>query len=1109
MSFFENENSSCTPFSFVNLPNGILLPELSSLDYEGEESVTPAYDCYDIINSNELNYGSILSVSPNSLNGKIFSLREEESCVLRVKMKINLFDQKCFEQGFSESDLFEDGSITENFGVLSSNALEENLKYPFSANEWDINDWMKYQPPPETLTIDKTLDIIYYDGDMNIYPEDSGLRTQNIFGSRKKLIAGKGNSLKKLKVEYESKGNIYLNNLKPELSTIYKRNDFAWRVNTTSPLISMKEAYVFPPSINGFGDTFAQTFKNDFFYNNINFEQYVRGVNQEEADWIIWLGGFPANDLKNHYINFNFNRSGNGQGKIVDCVISLGDSGYFSYDDVNEVVTGSYGIIPSSNFYKQLLYLGCHLDSAPANPQNKLISEITKLNTLSNEGFMLKVKPRNNIVEDFNFKIDFTIEDNLNPELENNPPTRNIRFLFRSKTIAPIIASDDICIAEVDENGTFKTCSAINSDNQISKLNQLKASIDTNQSLKFGIKNSFGHEIKPKFYFRNNETGEYLKKIPNGISIDTNDCITLAKEEGECIFTVDFNPTDTSASIFDLALVFESISFSTPQGQNLKQFREVRLSFETIVLESGELVGQKIANQNIEFSQQECSNSPLSVEKNLYEQTVTEGNITTSSTLQLSSFLVDIGEVQFEDIQHGIYRSFCLKNPKSLPVKIWDNFKNWSVKTIEGHENMIHVSSSKDGSLKLYVEEHCMVRSKDAEGTFKDAPTNANYYGIQSGNDTDGQPYIDTCKAIVFYKPLLDDINHFIGDALSAFNYFDSDVSNTSERPKPILGIKLSGKIIAPQATPIFSPSRPRDIYQIETSHNSAVISWNKFNLDNNFGQISKYAVFTGQNRNNLLDNDKLRDTISTASCIVDVIDPNVQNYSCELLNLSSKRRYFVRVLPIVNYIVDGLETTYIAFDDSTSPHLHSFYTVDYDNTLSYDYLHNIYIDRFILNDEFLDRSGAYLACENYDKTEVQITSSTIKEFSRQIITLDEWELIISDIPKYNSDLASINNYIWIGGEVSKEKPPLETVDYFDRDSYEWQGSSEVQNFGNSFYNIFQWNSSSPPDNFFITVFDMPVYSSDLEYPKYGSLLLLEDETLSSFYTRCYTPLAD
>ena len=570
-----------------------------------------------------------------------------------------------------------------------------------------------------------------------------------------------------------------------------------------------------------------------------------------------------------------------------------------------------------------------------------------------------------------------------------------------------------------------------------------------------------------------------LDKLPSGITYSTN-CSTEVNSNGSCHLDFYFNPMEgSSASSYEVIVGYESVDSSFYLGQIQRRYKTI--NFTTNILENGIIIPYQVISEvdenGVSSETRQCSDDPLAMEAIIHNK----DNI----DLEVNAIKIEIGEQAFEDIYQGVYKNFCIKNPKTLPVYLWDDNENWTPETVNGFDGMVKVYSSVVSNFQVYFEERCLLKSFNSLGVLKDKPDNAENFGIQ--ND-------ESCFGMIYYRPGVGEINNQINSVTSAFEYY-SNTPLGSEPPSLIMGVVLSGKINAPAATAVRNDeSVERSTYQISTTSESVSIQWQEFLFNEEFGKIDKYLVYIDQNAQNLKSDlliiSKSKNE-SLAQCVVDG-GSLTGDYECVVEGLNSSSRYYVRVIPSIE--LEGVN--YVSFEQGDK-NTYSFYTSSINSSFAYDYERNIYLDTDLISEtsEF-DREEAFAACEN-SSIEVLLNESNSLDIDKSQITLNEWAVILSDIPKFNLDENIIRTPIILDGTVPSDFGGVELSN---------NSSSETFNVSGDYYYLFKWSGSIPEEFSVATLDELPLSLDDI--PEYGSLFL-HDVISTKFNTRCFTILPD
>ena len=170
------------------MPNVVLLAS----EYEGDENITPAHDCYDIIDYQKFGFLTPEGEDINSLSpltgSRRSALKENESCVMRVKIKSNLSHPNCFDEiNYNE---IATQVMGDDYGILHYEKLSDVPYLPFSTSiDADVvtDDILKFLPPQFKNFFRTSPVLIYLDGD-NDFPvsdENELLFDNKIYGEEK------------------------------------------------------------------------------------------------------------------------------------------------------------------------------------------------------------------------------------------------------------------------------------------------------------------------------------------------------------------------------------------------------------------------------------------------------------------------------------------------------------------------------------------------------------------------------------------------------------------------------------------------------------------------------------------------------------------------------------------------------------------------------------------------------------------------------------------------------------------------------------------------------------------------------------------------------------
>ena len=131
-----NNDINCSSFSLLDI-EGSDFPELSAEDYEGDKNLIPVSDCYDHIGSSESvkNTGEIDTISPLVSVGSIqkrVSLREGETCILKVKIKNNPLEPSCYPSTLDYDNWYNNNLSIDLYKFMNYAEVEEVQALPFS-----------------------------------------------------------------------------------------------------------------------------------------------------------------------------------------------------------------------------------------------------------------------------------------------------------------------------------------------------------------------------------------------------------------------------------------------------------------------------------------------------------------------------------------------------------------------------------------------------------------------------------------------------------------------------------------------------------------------------------------------------------------------------------------------------------------------------------------------------------------------------------------------------------------------------------------------------------------------------------------------------------------
>lgn len=1077
------KQSTCSFFNIIDIPNGghnsaVLLKS----DYGGNQDIHPSYDCYDIIDHLKFGFkessgASIDQISPlSSETNRRGSLKEGESCVLRIQIKPNLSDLSCFGPVvFDETNFLQQAG--DDFGIVNLNFNENFLKSSFSSNDEFIGnniDDLKFLPPLKKYFWKESPIVYYFDGDQNaiIDVENKILEDNRIYGEEQTLTSSKNGEDFELMMTYGEKGNIYIKDIFPMVNTLLMRSSYGAKgLNESEDFDFVYPAsYFLNSQMVRTGEYGNQLIK--IANENISFHRNS-GL-YRIADWKIFLGGYPNNDSTEHRFNFTLNFSGSRESKVIRCKIETND-GFF-------VPNHSSGILPGQRFYDALMAFGCSLNPGPIN---KSIVEIENLTSENTDGFLLKFLPFS--INNYFFKLTFTIQDLLNPENLPSLPTRDIVFDFSASSLAS--STQNVCFSQSNscQNGGNDIINFSNS-NRMNSYFELRAAKGEISHQYIEIFNGNNFSISPIILFKNENSKIFLDKLPNSINIEIpQNCYNnLGKVEilsGEsCLLDISFLPNELSVnSEFDLVIGYENINPEDYEGNTQRIFKEIPI--KTKLLINGEIrpfkVVKNILNNGEIVDTEVCSNEPLPMSTISYTRN--------STNYEIKSINLDIGENLYSDISNGIYQNFCIKNFESLPLLFWDSNLNWVPETVNEIDNLVKVYSSTSGNINLYLKEHCLIKSMEETPTGKrqkDSPTGYDSYGINNGEE---------CLGMIYFKPNPSQINNYINSSFGLLDYF-SNTPIDSAPPTLLMGVSIKGRINPPPAQANLSNNDiERSIYEIETTNNSAEISWNDFSYDNLFGEITTYLVFVDQGFTLLQSDDQIKNRAlnpELPNCTIPR-NPLITTYSCLVNNLNSSSRYYVRVVPVVEYLGDK----FIAFDKNKK-NIFSFYTIPNSVNYSYSYLENIFLEKSLASESAdLTLEDAQNICKDKLDLEILLNSNSSQDIAHTQISLREWKIILSDIEKYNLDSNMIRNFIWINGVVAND---------FGGANLDDNSNSYNLSLENNFYYQFMWSGNRVPDRFNIATAELP---SDLsEIPEYGSLFLTDSDGYY-FNSRCFVQL--
>jgi len=1079
-----NNRNSCSFYKIVDIAQGlerdaVLLKE----DYGGLEDIFPTYDCFDIIDHTKLGFkessgAELDQLSPLiSSKNKRGSLKEGQSCVLRLKIKPNLNDLSCFAPSILDETNFTQ-EFGNDYGVFKTSYNQDFLTQPFSANDEFIgntSDDLKFLPSYKKYFWKESPIIYYLDGDQNapLGIDNKILGDNQIYGDEHVLTATKNNDDFELMMSYMEKGNIYIQDVFPMTKTALMRSSHG-----VKPLNEISDFdFIYPDSY----------FLNSKIIQNGDFGDRLEAINLEnisfhrnsglfrDADWKIFLGAYANNDLTDHYFNFKFVSSGNKNSTIVGCKIET-DDGAFSPGEVA-------GIIPSSSFYNELINLGCSLNPSGINEK---ISEIEKLSNFASDGYLLKFVPLGE--SNYFLKITLTIQDLLNPEGLETLPTRDIVFDFGASSLPA--NNQNVCFSQGSSCQTGgQNIINFQANNRMDSFFEIEAAKNEVAHQYIEIFNGQNFPIAPIFLFKNTNDQVFLDTAPSSVNVNVpvtcyNSDGTFEIASGEsCLIDLTFTPGEvTVSSDFDFVIGYESVNPEFYSGNIQRTFKEIPI--KTTVLVNGEILPFKVVYNTLSSGEvvetDICSNDPLSLDTISYTKN--------SSNYEIKSINIDIGENLFSDISSGIYRKFCLRNFETLPILIWDSKLSWVPETVNGIENLVNVFSSSSGEIQLYVKEHCLLKSMElvSDGkVLKDSPSGYESYGINNGEE---------CLGMIYYRPNANQINNYLNSNFGVFEYFSNHPIDSSP-PNQMMGVSIKGKLNPPPAyANLMEDGNARSIYKINTSSSGAEILWKDFSYDTNFGDIVEYLVFVDPSLSVLASDDQIKVKAinpDSANCKI-TPDQLIEHYSCSVENLNSSSRYYVRVVPVVNFLGDK----FLAFDKAEK-NIFSFYTTPNSDNYAYSYLENIFIEKSLASDASdLSLGDATEICSQKVDLEVLLNANSINDISHNQITLREWKIILSNIEKYNIDPELIRSFIWLGGSVPNNFGGVVLEDSIN---------SYNLSLEDNFYYQFMWSGSRVPDRFNVATAELPADLTGL--PEYGSLLLTD---LDSYYfnTRCFVQLA-
>ncbi len=1074
MAFGESDNlnrnntnecsGSSSALQIVDIPasdfaNTVLL----SSDYEGDENIFPDRDCYDAIDYQEKGFltpaGNDINTLSPLVGSKRSALREGESCVMRVKIKSKVTHPNCFSPLIYENIAVQDPA--NDYGVAKFDSIETMLQTPFSTSSSpnvESDDQLKFLPPLRKYAYTASPAFIYFDGDVDfpIPSEYEILGSNNIFGERKILSTGGGADDLYMKMFYQRKTNIYITDLAPIESTLLMFNEYGVRYmdDATTFLKQYPDTYV--PSLSSPQTGISRGVLDEIFQENIDFHRSSLTPSHDNPEWEIFLSS-SKNETK--YFNFQFLQSGFDGGKIKKCELKSDDS-----IPANFNASKTEGIIPSLEFITNLNNFGCDFNPSGID---KTADRIGNLSRLLTDNFLLKFSPGGDEDSEYFFSIILTIEDYQNPNNSAELPTREITFTFRAKELNE--NSSPLCFS------TNETCATIgvgdisfNNLGQSDEVYTLEAARGQRDKKTIEIYNPNTYLVRPKILFRD-QYGSFLESLPSAVSYNSINCDGLSSA-GSCELEIEFTPFESSVtSSFDLVIAYES---ANPDENNGVQRDYKSISFNTNILENGIIKPYKIVAET-----GECGDSPLPVRTIVYNRDGVD--------LEVKAINIDIGDRSFDTISDGIYKKFCIKNPKTLPILVWDVNDNWTSETIFGVNNMVKVSNENQGGVEIYMEEKCMLKSFNSSGLLKEEPEGGGSFGIMNN---------ESCIVVARYLPSASEINNEINSANAAIDYF-SNTPQGDESPSLLMGLTVSGFILSPDSNPVpFYEGIERSIYGIQTNADSAVIQWNEFTFNTTFGDIEKYLVYVDHNIQNV-NSDTLivrkSTNTSLASCVVNG-GASSGNYQCIINGLNSSSRYYVRVVPLINY--SG--TRYVGFDHENK-NVHSFFTGPINDNMAYEYLNNIYIDKVLISDDpVFGVNDALLACSN-QSVEILLNENNLTDVDKDQVGLDEWALILSDINKYNNSEDILRVPILLKGVVARD---------FDGVELDSSGSPEVIGLGGEYYYVFKWSGSLPDEFNIATLGELPASLEGI--PDYGSLFLF-DSVSTYFNTRCFTPLPE
>ena len=340
---------------------------------------------------------------------------------------------------------------------------------------------------------------------------------------------------------------------------------------------------------------------------------------------------------------------------------------------------------------------------------------------------------------------------------------REVVFSFRAKTVNGSVPDVGITAFSVDESGS-ESWQEVFSNNSQAEQYTLGAPEGSSNTLLYKIFNDSSQKIIPNLLIEAVDDPlsgifdfQYKGELPSGVTVhlceNQSESCTPCDEVasgGECFIYVNYTPINSSSlELFNLKLGVDWLYGAGPDYLRQRKFYSIPI--QTIKLEPGELL-MKEARLDSSGSTIECLQTDLTSER----QSFNKGGI----LYEELSFNIDLGEISYSSIKNGTYQYFCLKNPKTLPIKIWDDDEKWTTETVNNLSGMVEVTKTEDESLTVYIHERCLFKLKNESGQLRQLVDDD--YGIVDSEEP--------CTGVAYYNRLRD-INK-VFDGVAGINYF-------------------------------------------------------------------------------------------------------------------------------------------------------------------------------------------------------------------------------------------------------------------------------------------------------------------------------------------------